>query len=175
MNASHLLQGYYDTADSGMRSAEGNLYIMARTDDVINVAGHRISTSALEEALLEPQEVVEAAVVGLPDSLKGQIPFGFIVLRSDAAALSSADQAAIVRRCIAHVRKTIGPVADLKKVIVVKKLPKTRSGKIARNTLANKAAGKPYKVRPVTAFSSLPQPYPQPHTQPLPHYSNINN
>lgn len=114
---------------------------------MINVAGHRISTSALEEALLEPQEVVEAAVVGLPDTLKGQIPFGFIVLRSDAAAESSAQHAEIIKRCVAHVRKTIGPVADLKKIIVVKKLPKTRSGKIARNTLAAKAAGQPYKVR----------------------------
>ena len=140
-----MTQGYYDTADSGMVSKDGDLFIMARTDDVINVAGHRISTSALEEALLEPQEVVEAAVVGLPDQLKGQIPFGFIVLRSDA---TNDQYPSIIKRCIAHVRKTIGPVADLKKVIVVKKLPKTRSGKIARNTLANKAAGQPYKACP---------------------------
>ena len=140
-------QGYYDTADSGLRNEQGNLFILSRTDDVINVAGHRISTSALEEALLEPAEVVEAAVVGLPDALKGQIPFGFVVLRADAAAGGKEQHAAIVKRCVAHVRKTIGPVADLKKVIVVKKLPKTRSGKIARNTLAAKAAGKPYKAR----------------------------
>jgi len=137
--------GYYDTMDAGFITDEGEIAVMARSDDVINVAGHRLSTGALEEAVLEHSDVAEAAVVGLPDVLKGHVPIGLCVLNSDAQK----SNATVVREVIDKVRQYIGPVACFKEVIIVPRLPKTRSGKIARNTLAAIAAGLPYKI-PVT-------------------------
>jgi propionyl-CoA synthetase len=137
--------GYYDTMDSGFMTDEGNIAVMARSDDVINVAGHRLSTGGLEEAVLEHDDVAEAAVVGLPDELKGHVPLGICVLNSDVRRPH--DQ--IIKEIIGKVRQYVGPVASFKEVILVPRLPKTRSGKIARSTLAAIAAGKPYNI-PVT-------------------------
>ena len=134
--------------DSGKISSDGDLFLLGRTDDVIRVASHRISTSGLEEALVSHDEVVEAAVVGVEDQVKGQVPFGFIVLGREATEKGAEHAAEVAKDTIEHVRTTVGPVAALKRVVVVKKLPKTRAGKIARNTLAAMADGKPFKVRP---------------------------
>ncbi len=136
--------GYYETGDAGMIDADGYLYIMARTDDVINVAGHRLSTGALEEVLASHRDVAECAVVGIPDALKGQSPLGFLCLNKGTAR--PADE--IVRECVALVRERIGPVADFKRALVVERLPKTRSGKILRATMVKIAAGETVKVPP---------------------------
>jgi propionyl-CoA synthetase len=138
--------GYYDTMDAGFITANGDVAVMARSDDVINVAGHRLSSGSLEEAVLEHDDIAEAAVVGLPDQLKGHVPVGFCVVKSDVD-LSRSDE--IAKEVIAKVREQVGPVACFKYVVIVPKLPKTRSGKIARNTLAAIVAGQPYKI-PVT-------------------------
>ncbi|KAK3583299.1 hypothetical protein CHS0354_011190 [Potamilus streckersoni] len=139
------IEGYYDTMDSGYRDKDGYIAVMSRTDDVINVAGHRLSTGALEEAITECAEIAEAAVVGVPDSIKGEIPLGLCV-RKTGVKLSDEE---VVQMVIKHVREAIGPVASFKLAVLVPKLPKTRSGKIARNTIAAMAAGKPFKI-PVT-------------------------
>jgi propionyl-CoA synthetase len=134
--------GYYETGDAGVLDADGYLYIMARTDDVINVAGHRLSTGAMEEVLLNHPEVAECAVIGVADALKGQVPLGFICLSKGVTT----DHAQIVSECIAQVRDTIGPVAGFKLAVVVDRLPKTRSGKILRATMACIADAKPFKM-----------------------------
>lgn len=123
--------GYYKTADAGYIDEDGYLFIMARTDDIINVAGHRLSTGAMEEVVAEHPDVAECAVVGIHDEMKGQIPCGFVVLNAGA------DRAAaeIEKEVIALVRDKIGPVAAFKSVLTVKRLPKTRSGKILRGTM----------------------------------------
>lgn len=136
--------GFYETHDAGTVSADGYISILSRTDDVINVAGHRLSTSALEEALLRVENIVDAAVVGVPDSLKGQLPLAFVVLRG-----ANVDRQVMTESCVKHVREEVGPVAVLKRVLVVSKLPKTRSGKTARASLAKMAAGQPFRP-PVT-------------------------
>ncbi len=123
--------GHYKTADAGYRDEDGYLFIMARTDDIINVAGHRLSTGGMEEVLAGQADVAECAVIGVADDLKGQLPLGFVVLK--AGCDRSADD--IERDCVALVRQEIGPVAAFKSVIVVKRLPKTRSGKILRGTM----------------------------------------
>ena len=110
---------------------------MARTDDVINVAGHRLSTGQMEEVLADHPEVAEACVFGVQDQLKGQLPMGLLVLKAD----SKSDLSAICSDCVAMVRERIGPVAALKNIYVVKRLPKTRSGKILRATLRKLADG----------------------------------
>ncbi|ELU01504.1 hypothetical protein CAPTEDRAFT_173489 [Capitella teleta] len=137
--------GYYDTMDSGFRDEDGNIAVMARSDDVINVAGHRLSTGQLEEAILEHDDIAECAVIGMPDKLKGQIPIGLIVLKIGVEK----PYRQLVKEVISVVRQHVGPVASFKDSIVVKRLPKTRSGKIARSTIAAMVAGKPYKI-PVT-------------------------
>ncbi|XP_013403467.1 acyl-CoA synthetase short-chain family member 3, mitochondrial [Lingula anatina] len=137
--------GYYDTMDAGFRDHLGNIAVMARADDVINVAGHRLSTGQLEEVMLELNELAECAVVGVKDSLKGQIPIGLCVLK--AGVTKPHDE--IIASVVKQVRDHIGPVASFKKAVIVHKLPKTRSGKIARNTIAAMADGKPFKI-PVT-------------------------
>src|SRR5690606_8443943 len=111
--------GYYKTGDAGYIDADGYLYIMSRTDDVINVAGHRLSTGALEEVLGGHGDVAECAVFGVNDSLKGQVPLGLVVLKSGVAR-SEAD---IVAELVALVRSEIGPVADFKRAAVVRRLP----------------------------------------------------
>jgi len=123
--------GFYETADAGFIDADGYVHVMARTDDIINVAGHRLSTGALEEVLAAHPDVAECAVVGVADDLKGQIPVGFLVLKVGAAA----EDAVVVSEVIASVRETIGPVAAFKSAVVVDRLPKTRSGKILRGTM----------------------------------------
>ena len=123
--------GYYETGDSGYIDENGHVFVMARTDDVINVAGHRLSTGAIEEVLAAHPDVAECAVFGAADQLKGQLPLGLIVLNSDV----SRDSDAITSECIAMVRNDIGPVAAFKLCGVVDRLPKTRSGKILRGTM----------------------------------------
>ena len=123
--------GYYETGDSGYIDENGHVFVMARTDDVINVAGHRLSTGAIEEVLAAHPDVAECAVFGVADQLKGQLPLGLIVLNSDV----SRDFDAITSECIAMVRNDIGPVAAFKLCGVVDRLPKTRSGKILRGTM----------------------------------------
>ena len=123
--------GYYSTADAGMIDEDGYLYIMARTDDIINVAGHRLSTGGMEEVLAEHPDVAECAVIGVEDQLKGQLPVGFLVLNAGTAK----DGETIVADVVKMVRERIGPVAAFKLAVVVERLPKTRSGKILRGTM----------------------------------------
>lgn len=125
------LSGYYDTGDAGYVDERGNVFVMARTDDVLNVAGHRLSSGALEEAICLHEDVAEAAVVGLKDSFKGQVPLGLVVL-NDGVTRPSAE---IIDELISLVRDRIGPVASLKDIAIVARLPKTRSGKTLRATL----------------------------------------
>ncbi|MEM6382104.1 MAG: propionyl-CoA synthetase [Pseudomonadota bacterium] len=134
--------GYYKTADAGMMDEDGYLFIMARTDDIINVAGHRLSTGGMEEVLAGHPMVAEAAVIGVGDALKGQLPAGFVVLKSGADTTPEA----VEKELIGLVRETIGPVAAFKTVMVVDRLPKTRSGKILRGTMRQIADGEPYKM-----------------------------
>ena len=115
---------------------------MARTDDIINVAGHRLSTGGMEEVLSDHQDVAECAVVGVEDSLKGQVPVGFLVLK--AGVKRTEDE--IIKEVVQMVRDRIGPVASFKKAMVVKRLPKTRSGKILRGTIQKIADNQPYKT-----------------------------
>ena len=134
--------GYYETGDAGYVDADGYLYIMARTDDVINVAGHRLSTGAMEEVLASHPDVAECAVIGVADPLKGQVPMGFVCLTSGVTK----NHADVVRECVTLVRDRIGPVAAFKLGLVVDRLPKTRSGKILRATMAKIADGESYKM-----------------------------
>ena len=123
--------GYYKTADAGYIDEDGYAYIMARTDDIINVAGHRLSTGAMEEVLAAHNDVAECAVIGVADQLKGQIPVGFVVLKAGVNRPFSEIESEVV----ALVRRRIGPVAAFKTAVVVERLPKTRSGKILRGTM----------------------------------------
>ncbi|MDX5358037.1 MAG: propionyl-CoA synthetase [Rhodobacterales bacterium] len=134
--------GYYETGDAGYIDEDGYLYIMARTDDVINVAGHRLSTGAMEEILAGHPDVAECAVIGVTDALKGQLPLGFLCLNKGC----NRDHAEIVGETVKLVREKIGPVADFKKAVVVDRLPKTRSGKILRATMVKIADGETFKV-----------------------------
>ena len=134
--------GYYETGDAGMIDEDGYLYVMARTDDVINVAGHRLSTGAMEEVLAAHPEVAECAVIGVGDDLKGQLPMGFLCLNKGCTI----SEAEIVSDVVNLVREKIGPVAAFKLACVVNRLPKTRSGKILRSTMVSIADSKPFKA-----------------------------
>jgi propionyl-CoA synthetase len=134
--------GYYETGDAGYMDEDGYVYIMARTDDVINVAGHRLSTGAMEEVLASHPDVAECAVIGIADDLKGQQPLGFLCLNKGCTR----PEAEIVKECVKLVRDQIGPVAAFKLACVVDRLPKTRSGKILRGTMVAIADGKPFKM-----------------------------
>lgn len=134
--------GYYETGDAGYIDEDGYLYIMARTDDVINVAGHRLSTGAMEEVLAAHPDVAECAVIGVADELKGQLPFGFLCMNAGA----DRDDAEVVAEAVKLVRQEIGPVAAFKHAVVVDRLPKTRSGKILRATMAKIADGEAFKM-----------------------------
>jgi len=134
--------GYYETGDAGMIDEDGYIYIMARTDDVINVAGHRLSTGAMEEALSTHPDVAECAVIGVMDELKGQLPLGFLCL--DKGCNRPHDE--IVKEVVKLVRDQIGPVAAFKLATVVDRLPKTRSGKILRATMVKIADGQDFKM-----------------------------
>jgi len=136
--------GYYQTADAGYRDEDGYLWVMSRTDDVINVAGHRLSTGAMEEVLASHPDVAECAVIGVADALKGQIPLGLVVLKAGAERA----EAEVVSALVSLVRESIGPVAVFKQAALVKRLPKTRSGKVLRGTMRKIADGEPYKVPP---------------------------
>jgi len=134
--------GYYQTSDAGYVDAEGYLFIMGRTDDIINVAGHRLSTGGMEEVVASHPSVAECAVIGVADSLKGQVPIGFVVLKAGAVD----EPEGIQREVVALVREQIGPVAAMRTVLVVPRLPKTRSGKILRGTMRQIADGEEYRT-----------------------------
>lgn len=134
--------GYYETGDAGMMDEDGYLYIMARTDDVINVAGHRLSTGAMEEVLAGHPDVAECAVVGVSDALKGQSPVGFLCLSNGV----NRPHEEITKECVKRIRDQIGPVAAFKQALVVDRLPKTRSGKILRATMVKIADGQEFKL-----------------------------
>jgi propionyl-CoA synthetase len=134
--------GYYETGDAGFIDDDGYIHVMSRTDDVINVAGHRLSTGAIEEVLAGHGDVAECAVIGAADKLKGQLPLGFLVLKSGVGR----DIDDIVSETVGLVREKIGPVAVFKNAVVVERLPKTRSGKILRGTMRKIADSEEYKV-----------------------------
>jgi len=142
--SSYLSQfpGYYTTADAGYVDEDGYVYVMSRTDDVINVAGHRLSTGGIEEVLASHADVAECAVVGVHDDVKGQIPVGFLVLKKGV----DRDPHEIVTEVVQMVRQKIGPVAAFRTAVVVPALPKTRSGKILRGTMQKIADGNDYKI-----------------------------
>src|SRR5262249_52428263 len=134
--------GYYKTADAGFKDADGYLFIMGRTDDIINVAGHRLSTGGMEEVLAGHKDVAECAVIGIADALKGEVPCGFIVLKAGVNRPPSE----IEKECVALIRDKIGPVAAFKIAITVGRLPKTRSGKILRGTMKKIADGEAWQM-----------------------------
>jgi propionyl-CoA synthetase len=141
---SYLTQfpGHYKTADAGFKDVDGYLYVMSRTDDIINVAGHRLSTGGMEEVLAAHPDVAECAVIGMKDELKGEVPCGLVVLKAGVKR----PPAQIEQECIALVREKIGPVAAFKIAIVVARLPKTRSGKILRGTIKKIADGEAWTM-----------------------------
>jgi propionyl-CoA synthetase len=134
--------GYYATADAGYIDEDGYVFVMTRTDDIINVAGHRLSTGGIEEVLASHPDVAECAVIGAADALKGQVPVGFLVLKAG----TKRGPAEVAAEAVALVRDKIGPVASFKTAMVVLRLPKTRSGKILRGTMRKIADGEEYKV-----------------------------
>jgi propionyl-CoA synthetase len=134
--------GYYKTGDAGFIDEDGYVYVMTRTDDVINVAGHRLSTGAIEEVLASHPDVAECAVAGVADELKGQVPLGFLVVKAGVTR----DPAQIIREVVQMVRERIGPVSSFKTAMIVKRLPKTRSGKILRGILQKIADAEDFKM-----------------------------
>jgi propionyl-CoA synthetase len=134
--------GYYKTADAGFKDEDGYLYIMGRTDDIINVAGHRLSTGGMEEVLASHPDVAECAVIGIADALKGEVPCGFVVLKAGVARAPRE----IEKEIVALVREKIGPVASFRLAVTVARLPKTRSGKILRGTMKKIADGEAWTM-----------------------------
>jgi len=134
--------GWYKTGDAGMQDADGYLYIMSRTDDVFNVAGHRLSTGSIEEVLAGHPAVAECAAIGVKDEMKGQVPIGFVVLKAGV----DRSEAEVRNELVQRVRDQIGAVASFKTALVVKQLPKTRSGKILRGTMRRIADGEPWPM-----------------------------
>ena len=134
--------GDYETGDAGLIDEDGYVFIMARTDDVINVAGHRLSTGAMEEVLANHNDVAECAVVAINDELKGHLPLGLLCLNSGV----NRPYGKIIEEVITLVRTQIGPVASFKLAVVVERLPKTRSGKILRSTISKIANGETFKT-----------------------------
>ncbi len=135
-------EGYYLTGDAGVIDEQGYLWVMSRIDDVINVAGHRLSTGALEEALITHRDVAECAVIGVADKLKGEMPVGFVVLNSG----TNVDETELKKTLVQTVRTQVGPIATPRDIHIVVRLPKTRSGKILRGTMRKIADGQAYKV-----------------------------
>jgi propionyl-CoA synthetase len=129
--------GYYNTSDAGFLDGDGYVYVMGRTDDIINVAGHRLSTGGMEEVLASHPAVAECAVIGVKDALKGEVPCGFVVLKAGVRMAPNE----VERELVALVRDRIGPVAAFKLALTVGRLPKTRSGKILRGTMKKIADG----------------------------------
>ena len=134
--------GYYKTGDAGYIDEDGFVYVMARTDDIINVAGHRLSTGGMEEVLAAHPDVAECAVVGAADTLKGQVPLGFLVLKNGVDRAGTE----IIAEVVKMVREQIGPVAAFKEAVIIQRLPKTRSGKILRGTMQKIADGEDYPM-----------------------------
>ena len=134
--------GYYQTADAGFIDDDGYIQVMTRTDDIINVAGHRLSTGGIEEVVAAHPDVAECAVMGVADPLKGQVPLGLVVLKAGVARPLDA----IEEEVVGLVRERIGPVASFKTALVVERLPKTRSGKILRGTMRRIADGEDYRI-----------------------------
>lgn len=134
--------GYYRTGDAGYFDAEGRVWVMARTDDVINVAGHRLSTGAMEEVLAAHPDVAECAVIGVADAMKGQLPLGVVVLKSGV----DRGKEELVAELVAKIRDEIGPVAAFRQCVIVDRLPKTRSGKVVRATMRQLADGDEVKI-----------------------------
>ena len=134
--------GFYKTADAGFLDDEGYVFVMGRTDDIINVAGHRLSTGGMEEVLSSHPDVAECAVVGIKDALKGEAPCGFVVLKAGVTK----DDATLEREIVALVRERIGPVAAFKTAIKIERLPKTRSGKVLRATMKKIADGEAWTM-----------------------------
>jgi propionyl-CoA synthetase len=134
--------GYYKTSDAGYKDEDGYVYVMGRTDDIINVAGHRLSTGGMEEILASHPDVAECAVLGIRDSIKGEVPCGFLVLKSGVVR----GNAEVEKDVVALVREKLGPVAAFKLAITVGRLPKTRSGKILRGTIKKIADGDPWTM-----------------------------
>jgi propionyl-CoA synthetase len=143
--------GYYQTGDAGRIDSDRYLWIMSRTDDIINVAGHRLSTGGMEEVLAAHPDVAECAVIGVKDPLKGHVPLGFVVLK--VGALRDPDD--LVSELVALVRDQVGPVAAFKQAAVVAGLPKTRSGKILRGVMRKIADGEPWKMPPTIEDASV--------------------
>jgi propionyl-CoA synthetase len=138
----NTFKGYYLTGDGGYVNEDGHLFIMGRTDDVINVAGHRLSTGEMEEVLSSNSAIAECAVVGVNDRIKGQVPFGMVVLKNDVVV----DYPTLIKSLKLLIREEIGAIASLKDIIIVERLPKTRSGKILRKTMRQMIDGDPYQV-----------------------------
>jgi propionyl-CoA synthetase len=134
--------GYYQTADAGFIDTDGYIHVMTRTDDIINVAAHRLSTGEIEEVVAAHPDVAECAVIGVADPLKGQVPLGLVVLKAGVER----PQSAIEDEVVALVRTRIGPVASFRIALVVERLPKTRSGKILRGTMRHIADGEDYRM-----------------------------
>jgi len=134
--------GYYETSDGGFIDKDGYVFVMGRMDDVINIAGHRLSTGSMEEVLATHPDVAECAVIGTDDQLKGQLPLGLFVLKSGV----DRDTDEISSELVKMVREEIGPIACLRETSVVNRLPKTRSGKILRGTMRSIANGKEYRM-----------------------------
>jgi len=134
--------GYYKTSDAGYIDEDGYVFVMGRTDDIINVAGHRLSTGGMEEILAAHPDVAECAVLGIRDAIKGEVPCGFIVLKAGVTRAP----AEIEQEIVALVREKLGPVAAFKLAITVGRLPKTRSGKILRGTIKKIADGEPWTM-----------------------------
>ena len=141
----HILEkykGYYNTSDAGVIDKEGYISVMSRTDDIINCAGHRISTGSIEEILTSHEEIAECAVVGFKDSLKGEVPLGLLVLNEK----TNKSKSEIIKEAIILVREKLGAVVAFKTAYVVDNLPKTRSGKILRSTISKILNGEEFKT-----------------------------
>ena len=136
--------GFYETGDAGYIDEDGYIFVMSRTDDIINVAGHRLSTGGMEEVLASHPDVAECAVIGINDALKGQVPLGFVVLKSGVARAGGD----IIAEIVAKVRAEIGPVAAFKQAVIVSRLPKTRSGKILRAIMQKMVNREDYPMPP---------------------------
>lgn len=147
------LPGYYDTMDAGVKDENGYIKVLAREDDVINVAGHRLSTSALEEAVMRHPDVADSAVVGVMDKLRGQVPLALVVRRGNGG--EEKEEGKLTKEIVDMVRGDMGAVAALKLVACVTGLPRTRSGKTARKTIADLANGKAVKIPPTIEDASV--------------------
>ena len=138
--------GYFSTGDAGLFDEKGYFHIMTRIDDVINTAGHRISTGRIEEVINDHPCVVESAVIGWNDDVKGECPLAYVILKNECKDMSKQEKAKLFKEVNLKVRKDVGPIANLIGMIICQKMPKTRSGKILRNTLRAIANNQEFKM-----------------------------